>query len=166
VNEFKITGNLINAYFVCHRKLWLYAHQFTPDPEMDLLAVGRLISEESYKRHKKEVLLDDVKIDLLVNDSNRLIACEVKKSSKKLKAAEMQLLFYMKRLKDRGLAVSGEIRIPKERKKISVELNEEVEAELTKVMKDIRVICTQETPPPVEKRGLCKKCAFFEFCFA
>lgn len=166
VSDFKITGNLVNAYMVCHRKLWLYAHQLNPDPEMDLLALGRLINEESYKREKKEIEFDNLKIDLVAKDSDQVVICEVKKSSKELEAAKMQLLFYMDRLRYKGLKLSGEVRIPKERKKIAVEWNEEAKRKLDEILQDVEAICKAETPPPPVRRGLCKHCAFFEFCFA
>lgn len=167
MNRFRITGNIVNAFFVCHRKLWLYAHQLNPDPDKDLLALGRLISEESYRREKKEIEMEGMKIDLIAQEGEKLVVCEIKKSSKEIKAAEMQLLFYMNKLREKGIYVSGEIRIPKERKKFPVEWTEERALELASVFKKIEEICNLKLPPLIlDKKTFCKKCAFFEFCYA
>ncbi|SFM78050.1 CRISPR-associated protein Cas4 [Thermodesulforhabdus norvegica] len=164
--EPKITGNLVNAYFVCPRKAWFYARQLNPDPDMELLVIGRLVSEESYSRNKKEIQLEGIKIDLIVLENNSLVICEIKKSSKELTAARMQLLFYLNNLKTHGFSAKGEIRIPKERKKITVELDDTSISDLANTVKIISQTCSSDTPPSVKKQRKCKKCAFFELCFA
>jgi CRISPR-associated exonuclease Cas4 len=161
-----ITGNLVNAYFICKRKFWLYARQFNPDPETDLLLLGRIISEESYKRERKEILFDGVKIDLIRREGQDFIVCEIKKSSKGLKAAIMQLAFYFKKLAERGVVAKGEILIPKEKRRIPFELTEELEKELEHGLRDMQTIMINNIPPASVKTNFCKSCAFFEFCFA
>lgn len=164
--ELYITGNLVNAYFICKRKFWLYARQFNPDPEIDLLLLGRIISEESYQREKKEILLEGMKIDLLKRQEKEVIICEIKKSSKGLKAAMMQLAFYLKRLREKGVLMKGEILIPKERKRIPFELTEELNKHLEDALNEMKAIMFDNTPPIALKTSLCKNCGFFEFCFA
>ncbi len=162
----RLTGNLVNAYFICKRKFWLYARQFNPDPEFDLLLLGRLISENTYRKEKREIFLDDVKIDLIKRLNENIIICEVKKTSKGLEAAKMQLAFYLIKLKTRGINAKGEILIPEEKKVISLELDEEIEKVMAKAMDDMKAIAEQDTPPPVVKIPFCKKCAFVEFCYS
>jgi CRISPR-associated exonuclease Cas4 len=161
-----ITGNLVNAYYTCKRKFWLYARQFNPDPETALLQLGKIISQESYKREKKEILLEGMKIDLVKKEEEQIIVCEVKKSSKGLKAAIMQLSFYLKKLKEYGLYLKGEILIPRERKRLPVELSEELEKELDNGISDMKRIMFSELPPNPRKTSFCRKCSFFEFCWA
>jgi len=161
-----ITGNLVNAYFICKRKFWLYARQLNPDPEMDFLLLGKLISEETYKRHKKEVQLEGIKIDLIKKAEEEVIVCEIKKSSKGLKAAMMQLAYYIKRLREVGIYPRGEILIPKEKKRIPFELNEELEKELERALHEMKFLMICDNPPAILKTNYCKKCSFFEFCFA
>jgi CRISPR-associated exonuclease Cas4 len=161
-----LTGNLVNAYYICKRKFWLYARQFNPDPETDLLLLGRIISERSYQREKKEILFEGGKIDLVKRDGQDVIICEIKKSSKGLKAAMMQLAFYFKKLKEKGVYAKGEILIPEEKKKVPFELTQELEDELENGIKDMQQIMVNNNPPPVLKTNFCKNCAFFEFCFA
>lgn len=166
VAEPKITGNLINAYFVCPRKAWFYARQLNPDPDTELLIMGRLVSEESYARKKKEIQLEGMKIDFIISEGSSFLVCEVKRSSKELDAARMQLLFYLYNLRTRGFSAKGEIRIPRERKKIPVELSDENTEDLSTTIKSITEVCSRDLPPSVKKQRKCKKCAFFEFCFA
>jgi len=161
-----LTGNLVNAYFICKRKFWLYARQFNPDPETDLLLIGRIISEGSFRREKKEILFDGGKIDLVKREGQDVIVCEIKKSSKGLKAAMMQLAFYFKKLREKGVHAKGEILIPGERRKVPFELAPELEDELENGIEDMQQIMVDNNPPPILKTSFCKKCAFFEFCFA
>ncbi|MGC9093865.1 MAG: CRISPR-associated protein Cas4 [Bacteroidota bacterium] len=162
----RITGNLVNAYFICKRKFWLYARQFNPDPEMDLLLLGRLISENTYQRERKEIFFDEVKIDLVKKLNENIVVCEVKKSSKGLEAAKMQLAFYLLKLKRNGINAKGEILLPKEKKIIAFELDEETEKILNNAIQEMKVIAEHELPPPLVKTSFCKKCAFMEFCWA
>ncbi len=164
--ERKITGNLVNAYFICHRKVWLFAHEINPSLDNPYLEIGTLIGEQSYKREKKEIQAGNMKIDLIKKENGNIVVAEIKKSSKGEKAATMQLLFYLYQLRQKGIEANGELLIPKERKKISVELTEENEKELKKAFADIKEILKMETPPPLKKISFCKNCAYSEFCWA
>ena len=162
----KITGNLMNAYFICKRKLWLYSREVSPGKENTYLQLGTLIGKESYKRDKKEILLGSIKIDLVKRGENSLVIAEVKKSSAGKKAARMQLLFYLYRLKEIGISAEGELLVPKERKKEKVILSEEAEEKVKNAISDIQKIIALEMPPPAVKTHFCNKCAYKDFCFA
>ena len=89
--KYKIFGSLIQAYMVCPKQAWLMSRQITGDQYNEFLAIGRLISEESYKRQKKEILVEGGKIDFIKHDDGSFMLVEVKKSEKFLDAAKMQL---------------------------------------------------------------------------
>ncbi|MGC8943949.1 MAG: CRISPR-associated protein Cas4 [Caldisericia bacterium] len=161
-----ITGNLVNAYYICHHKLWLFFRELNPDPKSDLLELGKLISNGSYSREKKEILIENMKIDILKRDDDNILIGEIKKSSHGLKAAQMQLLFYLYNLKKRGLFFKGEILIPKEKKKFKIELTNELEEEIKKTLIEIEKIVLSEYPPKKIKTKFCTHCAFREFCWA
>lgn len=161
-----LSGNLVNAYFICKRKFWLYARQFNPDPEIDLLLLGRLISENTYRREKKEIVFDGAKIDIVKKLDQDIVVCEVKKSSKGLDAAKMQLAFYLLKLKERGINAKGEILIPKEKKTIPFELTPDSEILIINSIREMQNLVKQDIPPPVVKTFFCKKCVFVEFCYA
>ncbi len=160
-----ITGSLINSYFICPRKTWLFAHQFLPDPENDFLEIGRLITEEAFKRDKKEIEIAGMKIDILKRRGGKILIGEIKKSSKGLKAGIMQLAFYLYQLKKQGIILEGELLIPKERKRIPVKLNSEIEVEIEKTIEKIKEIINCEKPPPAKRITFCKFCAYSEFCW-
>ena len=165
MNERKITGNLVNAYYICHRKVWLFAHEINPSTSNPYLEIGRLIGEESYKREKKEILMGNIKIDLIKKESGNIVVAEVKKSSKGLKAAKMQLLFYLYKLKQKSIEANGELLIPKEKRKILIKLDDKSVDMIEKAVVEINNIINMEKPPPVVKTNYCKKCAYYEFCW-
>jgi len=160
-----ITGSLINSYFICPRKTWLFAHELVPDPHFELLEIGRIIGQESYQRERKEIEMEGMKIDLLKRKEGELVVCEIKKSSICLESAKMQLVYYLYRLKSQGLNLKGEILIPREKKKFSVELTPELVEKLQRTIKDIKHIIALETPPPPLKTKFCRRCAFRDFCW-
>ena len=161
-----LTGSLVNAYFICKRKLWLFAHQLSPDPAWGLLESGRLLTQESYPRDKKEISMEGMKIDILKKEDGGFVVGEIKKSSKGIKAAMMQLAFYLYQLKKKGLNLKGELLIPKQRKKIPIELDDNIEHQLTQAIAEMKKITSDEKPPLPTKTGYCKQCAYSEFCWA
>ena len=82
-----------------------------------------------------------MKIDVLKRRGGKILIGEIKKSSKGLKAGIMQLAFYLYQLKKQGIILEGELLIPKERKRIPVKLNSEIEAEIEKTIEKVKEIC-------------------------
>ena len=142
------------------------AHELNPETENPFLELGRLVHEESYSRAKKEFAAPGMKIDILREREGELIVGEVKKSSKSIKSATMQLAYYLWRLKQMGLEAKGELLIPKERKRIPVELTDKLQCELEMAMADIQTIIAHETPPAPVHTRFCRNCAYREFCWA
>jgi len=81
-------------------------------------------------------------------------------------AAKMQLAFYLWKLKKHGINVEGEILIPKEKKRIAFNLDENTENLLQAAIENMEEIAQKTSPPPVIKSPFCRKCAFIEFCYA
>jgi len=142
------------------------AHEINPEQDHPLVEMGRIFHEYAYKREKKEISLEGMKIDLLKKEGNDYIICEVKKSSRFEKPAKMQLAYYLYKLKSIGVNAKGELLIPKEKKKIKVELNEELEKEIEKAVAHIKDIIGRENPPPPKKIKYCGKCAYRYLCWA
>jgi len=166
MSEVSVTGTLIWYYFICKREVWLMSRQLTPDQDDTNVALGRFLHEESYSRNVKEISLGNIVIDVIKKDNGQLIVGEVKKTSKYKESAKMQLLFYLKQLKDLGITATGYLMFPKEKTKIEVELTQEDEEKLDKVVKDILYIIYLDKPPKVEKNAFCKNCAYNEICYA
>lgn len=163
--EVGINGTLIWYYYICRREVWLMGHQIIPDQENDHILIGKSIAEHSYAREKKEIAVDNIKIDVLERVGGKLCISEVKKSSRYKKSAKMQLLFYLKKLKERGVEAKGELRFPLEKFCEEIFLDETSERELGLVEQEIMDILSMERPPLPEKQKFCSNCAYAEFCW-
>ena len=73
-------------------------------------------------------------------------------------------MYYIKYEKD-IVNIKGFLDYPKNRKKKEIFLTQEKEAELIKIIEDINKINENEMPKPKKSR-ICRKCAYFEFCFS
>lgn len=162
----EVTGTLVWYYAICPREAWLMAHEMEPEREFDLLAEGRLNQEAHYKRATKELSLPGMRLDQVRREGNRLIVSEVKKSSRFLPATRLQLGYYLWRLENEGMEASGEILVPDERKRETVELTPELKAEIESLVARIEALVEEPTPPPAEKIPFCKRCAYAEFCWS
>ena len=159
------TGTQINYYFHCKRQLWLFTHQITCEQGSDTVYLGRVIHETSYERERKEVEIDQIKLDFL--DVHDGVLHEVKKSDKWSEAHEWQVLYYLYVLKQKGVTgLRGELNYPVIRRTISVELTPEKEQRLENILADIRRIIQLPIPPDISvKKSVCRKCSYFELCY-
>ena len=163
----QITGTLVWYYAICPREAWLMAHELEPEKNFDLLAEGRLNQEAHYKRATKELSLPGMRLDQVRREGGRLIVVsEVKKSSRFLPATRLQLGYYLWRLFKEGMEASGEILVPKERKREVVELTPELKEEVENTVSTIEALVRAPVPPPAKKIPFCKRCAYAEFCWS
>jgi CRISPR-associated exonuclease Cas4 len=165
-NEINVTGTLIWYFCVCKREVWLLSHGIEADQEHEFLELGRIISESTYKRDKKEIEVGNIKADLIRKEEGQIIVGEVKKSSKYKEAATMQLLYYLNTLRQRGIDAKGRLFFPEERKTVDVELTDKSIKKLENMEVEILKISYQEHPPKAVKKTFCSTCAYSEFCFA
>lgn len=141
-------------------------HEISPFQDDPFLEIGRILHSESYKREKKEIETEGMKFDIIKSKDGNLVVAEIKKSSKFLEAAEMQLCFYLYNLKRIGIEAKGQILVPEEKKKIEVLLDEEKIKKLKRAINEINEILKLDRPPQAEKIKFCKNCAYKEFCFS
>ena len=159
-----ITGTLVWYYFICKREVWLMSHEITPDEDHEALEVGRAVHEIFYSRMIKEFSMEGMKVDILKRGERTI--CEIKTSSRFVRAARFQLLYYLYRLKeDLGVDFSGWILVPRERKRIKVVLDETAQSSLLQVLQEIKQIADSDKPPPPVKNPFCRKCAYRDFCW-
>lgn len=162
----KISGEEINYYFVCRTKLWLFSHGIELESFSDLVSLGKFVDKNTYKKEKGFIIDNTIQIDFI--KTNEFIELhEVKLSQKLEKAHEYQLLYYMYYLKNEKDIdnIKGFLDYPKSRKKKEVFLTKEKEEELITIIEDINKINQNEMPKP-KKSKICRKCAYFEFCFS
>lgn len=162
----KITATMIWYYYVCKREVWLASRELSPNQEDYFLEMGRLIHENTYQRERKEINMPYMKIDVIKKQDGKYVVCEIKKSSRFLLPAKMQLAFYLYQLKEKGIDLKGELLIPKEKKRIPLELTQDLQTQLKEAQVEISKIIKNDIPPQPQETHWCKKCAYNEFCWA
>ena len=161
------TGTHIQYLHICHRKLWLFANGLNMEHTSDLVAEGKLIDEHSYPQRAnryQQLALEGIKIDHY--DAQLGIVREVKKSNKKESAHIAQLKYYLFVLERNGVGVRhGILEYPKLRITEEVWLTEEDRTTIpTWESKVIKIIEQEFCPVRIEKT-ICKKCAYYDFCY-
>lgn len=160
----RVTGVMINYYFICHRKLWLFVNNIQLEGESEDVGIGKLIDETSYSRDKKSIMIDEL-INLDFIRSWKVIH-EVKKSKKLDEAAKWQVRYYLYILRGKGVDVEkGIIDYPLIKRREEVVLDLENEKELVAILEDIESIINRKQAPETIKKPFCKKCAYYEFCY-
>lgn len=164
--EMPVTGTDIWYYFICKRQVWLMMRCIEPDSEDENVDIGRFIHEYSIKRTKKEIDIENIKLDRLKKEKGEYVVEEIKKSSKFKESSRYQLLFYLDSLRQMGIKARGELVFPQEKKRENVEWSEEKKKELDRVVEEIRKIAKRPVPPEPKKINFCKNCAYREYCWA
>ncbi len=160
----RITGMMVYYYFVCKRKLWYFTNDIQMENTSEAVKLGKMIDETSYDREEKHILIDDtIQIDFLQSFE---ILHEVKKSRAVEEASIWQVKYYLYFLEERGIHIEyGVLDYPKIKQREKVFLEEGDESRMVEILAGIRQICRQKKPPVLEEKGICKKCAYYEFCF-
>jgi len=162
------TGTQIAYYHLCHRKLWLFAHDIQMEHTSELVAEGKLIEESAYpqRAHKwQEIEIERIKIDRF--DPKLKVIREIKKSNRKESAHLAQLKYYIFVLERNGIEVShGILEYPKLRITEEVWLTDEDRDHIPLWEQSIEAIIKQAKPPAIINKSTCKKCAYFDFCYS
>ena len=159
--QLRIIGTQINYYFICKTKLWLFSHHIQMEQESELVALGKMLHKDTYKRDKKDQTIDNLISFDFVRKGKVLEIHEVKKSKKMSKAHHYQLLYYLYYLKkEKGIDDAiGIIDYPKIRHKETLKLNERNEKEIENIIKRIGNILSKKMPAP-QRIPACLKCAY------
>jgi CRISPR-associated exonuclease Cas4 len=188
----RFTGTQVNYYFVCKRKLWLFSHNIELESESDLVHLGKLLHEHSYKRKFKEVQIDRIKVDFLEQkpleavpvtqaeesvsnlriahepaQPSSIVLHEIKRSKSMQDAHIFQLLYYIYYLKknyDANIS-KGILHYPLLKTNLPVELTREKEIQVENVTHDIKRIISMPNPPEAVWLNYCKSCAYREMCW-
>lgn len=161
----KINGHLIQAMMICQRQVWHLSRSISSDPSNEHMVLGRLIDENSYTRERHQVAFGDNKFDFIQSEGDRVIVCEVKKSSRAEASARLQLAHYLYELEKMGIEASGVLMFPKEKKRVSIELTMETKNELDGIYKEIKTLTELGNPPPAKSGKYCPKCSYAEYCW-
>lgn len=126
--------------------------------------LGKLLDESSYNRDKGQVMIDEtVNIDFI---KDWKVLHEVKKSKAIEEAGIWQLKYYMYFLKQIGIIIEkGVVDYPKLRQRETIFLTTEDERKIEKILVDIEITTSSLKPPTMIDKPLCKKCAYYEYCY-
>lgn len=160
----EITGVMIYYYEVCKRKLWYFYNEIQMEQGNENVLIGKAIDEETYKRDKKHINIDNIiNIDFI---RSKGILHEVKKSKKIEEASILQVKYYLYFLKKRGVNnIKGKIDYPLLKQSIDVELLDDDIKDIEKILDDIKIIVKANNPPSLDKKKICKSCAYYDLCF-
>lgn len=159
----KITGTMINYYFVCKRKLWFFLHDIQMERENEDVQIGKLIDDKSYSREKKHITINNtISVDFIGKYN---VLHEVKKSRSIEEAGEWQLKYYIYYLRKNGVEIyKGILDYPKLRQRQEVFLEKEEEQYIENIIQEIKTIKEAPVPDKIDSK-ICKKCAYFELCY-
>lgn len=159
-----ITGVMVYYYEVCKRKLWYFYNEIQMEQGNENVEIGKILDEETYKRDKKHINIDNIiNIDFI---RSKGILHEVKKSKKIEQASILQVKYYLYFLEKRGVSnIKGKIDYPLLKQSIDIDLTSEDISMIEDILKDINLIVDEKYPPNLEKKRICKSCAYYDLCF-
>ena len=159
-----ITGLMVYYYEVCKRKLWYFANEIQLEENNSNVILGKLLEENTYTRDEKKINIDGViNIDFI---RSKKVLHEIKKSNSIEPASLLQVQYYLYYLEKKGLiGLKGILDYPLLKQTVEVNLTDEDRENLDNIIIGIKEILRKESPPALEKKGICKKCAYFDLCF-
>lgn len=160
----EVTGVMIYYYQVCKRKLWYFSNEIQMEQGNENVLIGKAIDEGSYKRDDKHINIDNIiNIDFI---RSKKVLHEVKKSKKIEEASILQVKYYLYFLEKKGVFdIKGKIDYPLLKQNIDVELHDKDREDIKEILLDIKRIIEMGIPPGLEKKKICKSCAYCDLCF-
>ena len=159
-----ITGLMVYYYEVCKRKLWYFTNNIQLEENNSNVILGKLLEENTYTRDEKKINIDGViNIDFI---RSKKILHEIKKSNSIEPASILQIQYYLYYLEKKGLiGLKGVLDYPLLKQTVEVNLSDSDRENLENIIIGIKEILRKESPPTLEKKNICKKCAYFDLCF-
>ncbi len=159
-----ITGIMIYYYFICQRRLWYFINQINMEQNSELVAMGKILDETTYKKEKKQILIDNaINIDFIKDGA---VLHEVKKTKSIEEAGIWQIKYYIYYLQNKGIKnIKAKIDFPLLRETKEIILEEEDKEILANVIKNIEEIAQMDKPPQRIDSKICNKCSYFDLCY-
>ena len=159
-----ITGLMVYYYEVCKRKLWYFTNDIQLEENNSNVILGKLLEENTYTRDEKKINIDGIiNIDFI---RSKKILHEIKKSNSIEPASILQIQYYLYYLEKKGLVgLKGILDYPLLKQTVEVNLSDSDRENLENIIIGIKEILSKESPPILEKKNICKKCAYFDLCF-
>lgn len=155
---------MVYYYKVCPRKLWYFYHEIQMEQDNENVKIGKILDEETYKRDNKHINIDNIiNIDFIRSQG---ILHEIKKSRKIEEASILQVKYYLYYLQKKEVPkVKAKIDYPLLKQTVEIELLEQDVIEIERVLDEIKKIVEKSIPPELQKKKICKSCAYYDLCF-
>lgn len=162
-----IIATHVNYFFICKRKVWLFANGINMEHTSDAVGEGKLIHESSYpdrSERYEEVEIGGSKIDFY--DPKEKVIHEIKKSDSMEEAHLWQVKFYIWLFEKEGISgVTGIIEYPTMRHRELVTLSDDDRTQLKTIIREIEILTASDVCPQKINRKFCSKCSYYEFCY-
>ncbi len=160
-----INGTMVNYYFHCKRQCYLFANRINLEDNSEDVRIGRIIHEiKAETENNSEIKIENISVDKITSK----YVIELKKSDADINAAKMQVLFYLDKLRSKGIIREGKLKFSeKNTNEISeiISLSDENQKKLEECKKSIYELITSDIAPEPSKIKGCKKCAYYEYCY-
>lgn len=161
-DPFRVTGVMMQYYYVCKRELWFASRHLEIDRENSAVVRGTRVDESAYSEQRQNLSLGMISLDLL--QDGRVV--EVKPSSSLEEPARMQLSYYLWYLSEIvGVDRDGVLAHPTERRREEVELTSDRREKVESAIRGIHSVITAEEPPEAVEKPFCSSCAYHDFCW-
>ena len=163
----RITGTIINYYFHCKRQCYLFANRINLEDNSEDVRIGKVLHEIKAKdRDETEIKYENIVLDKVTAKYVE----EYKKSDADPEASKMQLLFYLKQLKDKGIEKEGKLvydeKNRKDGRKVEIiKLDDLNIKKLNSCIESIGNLINEDKIPEVERNNKCRKCAYYDYCY-
>ena len=157
----RVNGTLVNYFVHCKRQWYLHYHRINLEDESELVHIGKVLHEQN---ENDEIAIEGIKVDKITRE----YIVEVKKSDADLEAAKYQLLFYLKKAREKGIFRNGKLEClekNKKTKKITVLNYDDYKDDLDMLLSEMEQVYTSNTIPKAVKEAKCRKCAYYKYCF-
>lgn len=139
-------------------------HHLKFEDQSEAVLMGKLLDEKSYDREQKHIAIDEtINIDFI---QKWKILHEVKKSKAVEEASVWQVKYYLYYLEQKKVAIEkGILDYPNLKQREIITLADEDREKIPKIIQEIHQIAEQSSPPQKINKPLCKKCAYYEYCY-
>lgn len=160
INE--LNGTIIKSYMACNRQGWLASRKLTPLTSNIFIQMGTSLSDTRQESRKR---IGNIELDEIVKGKH-IIVKEYKKTFSNIEASKMQLLFYMKNLKEELnlTKIDGYIISEETSEKMFLPFDSKNEEKINKFIDEILVALNNNQIQKFTRTKLCDYCGHNMYC--
>lgn len=157
-----LNGTIIKSYIACKRQGWLASRKLTPLVSNTYIQMGTALSnirKESSKR------IGNIELDE-IEKNKHIIVKEYKKTFSNIEASKMQLLFYMRNLKEELNLnkIDGYIISEETSEKLFLSFDTKNEEKINQFIDEILIALNNNQIPKLTRTKLCDYCGHNFYC--